>query len=277
MRTPMQHLSLTLLALLASPRTVSLAQEQTPTPTPTPGSLMGWYLGASSTERLTASMPWVTVGDYAGECSTTDPDQCILPTACQNNILTWDNGGTDACGSEFSCVTFTIFETSPAGLPSASSVGCWQNWSAWTIYRERPSEMSSPTSTTATTTTTTTTTSSTTGPTRTDDPSDENDNNDSGDGSSGQGWIAGAVVGPVAGIGIVGAAAFWYMRRKKSQYAPPGPAPHDAGYYAQKPFSPQSPEPVSSAYQYPTEMPANELPVTEAPAHQTYELSTTRY
>ncbi|KAJ0427037.1 hypothetical protein BJY00DRAFT_7176 [Aspergillus carlsbadensis] len=252
-----------LLAILAGTQSLSRAQGETPTPT---GSLIGWFIGPSSTERLTAASPWVTVGDYAGECTTIDADQCVLPTRCQGNILTWDNGRTFNCGSAFSCVTFTIFETSPAGLPSASSVGCWQNWSAWTVYRERPSPV---TSSESTSTTTTITTTSTIEPTPTDDPEEKEDDN--GSRSSDQSWIAGAVIGPVAGFAIVFTAAFVYLRRKKYQYVTvhPGQAPHDSTYYGPpKHYSTPSSEASSSRYGYaPVEYPS------EIAGHQTYEMS----
>ncbi|KAL2807592.1 hypothetical protein BJX63DRAFT_67020 [Aspergillus granulosus] len=252
-----------LLTIFAAFQGLGRAQEETPTPA---GSLIGWFLAPSSTERLTAASPWVTVGDYAGECTTTDADQCALPTRCQGNILTWDNGVTANCGTAYSCVTFTIFETSPAGLPSASSVGCWQNWSAWTVYRERPSPA---TSSESSSTTTTTTTTSTTEPTPTDDREEE-DNKDSG-GSSDHGWIAGAVIGPVAGFAIVFTAAFVYLRRKKHKYVHPGQMPHDSAYYAPpKPYAAPLSAPSSTPYGYaPVES------VSEIAGHQTYEMSST--
>ncbi|KAL2844748.1 hypothetical protein BJY01DRAFT_248030 [Aspergillus pseudoustus] len=254
------------LAILACIPGLSSAQEETPTPA---CSLIGWYLAPSSTERLTAASPWVTVGDYAGECTTTDAAQCALPTRCQGNILTWDNGRTANCGTAYSCVTFTIFETSPAGLPSASSVGCWQNWSAWTVYRERPSPTTS--SESSSTTTTTTTTTSTTEPTPTDNPEEEH-NNSSGR-STDQGWIAGAVIGPVAGCAIVFTAAFVYLRRKKHQYVHPRQVPQDSTYYGPpKTYAAPSTssEPSSADYWY-----APVAPVNEIAGHQTYEMSST--
>ncbi|KAL3460775.1 hypothetical protein BJX64DRAFT_300477 [Aspergillus heterothallicus] len=184
-------------------------------------------------------------------------------------------GIADVCsGTAYSCVTFTIFETSPAGLPSASSVGCWQNWSAWTVYRERPSPATSSESSSTTTTTTSKSVSGTsTGePTPTEDPVEENNSNSGG--STDQGWIAGAVIGPVAGFAIVFIAAFVYLRRKKHQYMHPGQLPQDTAYYEpQKPYpapSSSSSEPSGSHYGY-----APVRPVSEIAGHQTYEMSST--
>ncbi|KAL4870303.1 hypothetical protein BDV12DRAFT_184505 [Aspergillus spectabilis] len=183
--------------------------------------------------------------------------------------------------SQYSCVTFTIFETSPAGLPSASSVGCWQNWSAWTIYRTRPDDPSTSSTESTSSTTSTAESTSTPDPTPTDDPDkDEDDDNES---SSGQGWIAGAVIGPVAGLTIIGAAAFFYLRRKKPQYTAAQQHPYEGPYYGPTPkyVSPESSELPDSEYRYAPVGPASEMPgagLAEMSAtRQTYELSSMRY
>ncbi|BCS29908.1 EGFR-like transmembrane domain-containing protein [Aspergillus puulaauensis] len=270
---------ISLLVTLAGIVSVNQAQDTTPTRTAKNGSLIGWFLAPTSTQKMTASDVWITKDDYAGACSTSDVDQCSLPTACEANTLTWDNEATAVCAPQYSCVTFTIFETSPAGLPSASSVGCWQGWSAWTVYRTRPDDPAS-TRTTTTTTDTTTTTATEATPT----PTDGSEDVDSGNDSSGQGRIAGAVVGPIAGAAIIGAVVFFYLRSKKHLLT----APVQQVYYQEPYYGPAQAAPnnvvslgtselANAQYRYGPTGAATEmrgLPVAEMPStRQTHELS----
>ncbi|PTU23656.1 hypothetical protein P175DRAFT_0527097 [Aspergillus ochraceoroseus IBT 24754] len=265
------------LASMLALANVNLAQSATSTTsTSESGYLIGWYIGPSSTERLTAASPWVTSGTYAGECTTTDVDQCVLPTACYDNVLTYNNGQTYDCGTGMSCVTFTAYETSPNGLPSASNIICGV-WTAWTIYHELPSSTSTssansttgapsvtpgPSNITATTTSTSQTQNNTSEP-----PSSSS--------SGSQAWIAGAVIGPLAGCAIIGAAVFLFFRRKTNldYTAPPQTLlPQDGLYHGlgAKPYSRGTSELPSAEYHGYT-------PVAELPSNQqAYELSSAR-
>ncbi|KKK19494.1 hypothetical protein ARAM_002946 [Aspergillus rambellii] len=246
-------------------------------------------------ERLTAASPWVTSGTYAGECTTTDVDQCVLPTACYDNVLTYNNGQTYDCGTGMSCVTFTAYETSPNGLPSASNIICGV-WTAWTIYHELPSSTStsSANSTTGAPSVTpgpsniTATTTSSKRPCSDKRclkannlflPASQTQNNTSeppsSSSSGSQAWIAGAVIGPLAGCAIIGAAVFLFFRRKTNldYTAPPQTLlPQDGLYHGlgAKPYSRGTSELPSAEYHGYT-------PVAELPSNQqAYELSSAR-
>lgn len=58
--------------------------------------------------------------------------------------------------------------------------------------------------------------------------------------SSGQGWIAGAVIGPVAGAAIIGAAVFFYLRSKKHLLAAPVQQVYYQGPYYGAPAVPKN-------------------------------------
>ncbi|KAK2791682.1 hypothetical protein FQN52_004598 [Onygenales sp. PD_12] len=123
----------------------------------------------------------------------------------------------------------TVYQTSPFGSPSATNIFCWSNWSAATVYRELPAPAATeteppttkPQTTTAETTTAETTSSA---PTATEKPEPSEKTNNA--------WIAGAVVGPVAGLALVGFGWFFYRRRNQNQ--PSGLPPNDAYKYHQE-------------------------------------------
>lgn len=58
--------------------------------------------------------------------------------------------------------------------------------------------------------------------------------------SSGQGWIAGAVIGPVAGAAIIAAAVFFYLRSKKHLLAAPVQQVYYQGPYYGAPAVPKN-------------------------------------
>ncbi|KAH8646287.1 hypothetical protein BX600DRAFT_159232 [Xylariales sp. PMI_506] len=128
---------------------VGISVAQTTTDLQDDPSFIGYYIAVSSTQVLTVGegKSWVTSGTFAGDCSGTTA--CTFATACGDNTITYGNGDTDSCG-DASCVEFTIFQTSPFGLPSALNIGCRIGWTANTVYRE----LDAGTTTEATTTTT---------------------------------------------------------------------------------------------------------------------------
>ncbi|KAK2796594.1 hypothetical protein FQN51_009285 [Onygenales sp. PD_10] len=102
----------------------------------------------------------------------------------------------------------TVYQTSPFGSPSATNIFCWSNWSAATVYRELPAPAATETEP----------------PTATEKPEPSEKTNNA--------WIAGAVVGPVAGLALVGFGWFFYRRRNQNQ--PSGLPPNDAYKYHQE-------------------------------------------
>ncbi|OJJ45181.1 hypothetical protein ASPZODRAFT_134578 [Penicilliopsis zonata CBS 506.65] len=107
----------------------------------------------------------------------------------------------------------TIFQTSPDGTPTATNIDCRNNWQAFTIYQELEvlftTELSTASSTISTTPGVTTpsatrpSVTATTSPIPTAGPA----------GKSNKSWIAGAVIGPIAGI-ILATVVFWLRRRR---------------------------------------------------------------
>ncbi|KAK2793859.1 hypothetical protein FQN50_009966 [Emmonsiellopsis sp. PD_5] len=149
-------------------------------------------------------MSWVTSGQYANCCETDATERCAMPTDCQGTSVTKDEGPGYICPEGQSCATMTVFQTSPFGSPSATNIFCWSNWSAATVYRELPTAAvtepprTKPQSTIA----------EPTAPTSTQKPEPAEKSN---------AWIAGAVVGPVAGLALAGFGWFFYRRRNQNQ------------------------------------------------------------
>ncbi|KAM0818177.1 hypothetical protein AB5N19_03986 [Seiridium cardinale] len=179
-------------------------------------AFIGYYVKPTTVDRLTAGggKAWVTSASYAADC--TDSASCLFPVGCGSNSLTYGNGDVQDCGSQASCVAFTIFQTSPYGLPSAMNYGCRAAWSAYTVYRANPAtaavtsttmstQKTSEVSTTAAPLTTAATQSQTAMPTP--DPSASST-------SESKAWIAGAVIGPIVGLAII-ALIVWFLMRKK--------------------------------------------------------------
>ncbi|KAK8078066.1 hypothetical protein PG996_004236 [Apiospora saccharicola] len=115
-----------------------------------------------------------------------------------------------------SAFTMSIFETSPRGSPVHVVYGCNVNWAANTVYRTLhvpSSTKSRKTSTTASNPTTLVHTPAIPTPTSTDSTSPSPEVTSAP--KSSQAWIAGAVVGPVAGCALVGVLVWWITRYRK--------------------------------------------------------------
>ncbi|KAK7998979.1 hypothetical protein PG991_014654 [Apiospora marii] len=185
-----------------------------------------------------------------------------------------EDGTTVTCGSgsSMSAGTMTIYQTYPNGSPLWITYFCAQNWAANTIYRqlqETSSTTSTSTSSMSTTAATTTLASpgSSTNPTAASTQTDQDtDLADAAVTAPSQAWIAGAVVGPIAGCALVGFLVFWIMRRRAKKalaaanaaaIAASGAAasstyndnnnPHGGGPYHDNPQSPPLPPPSASS------------------------------
>ncbi|KAJ6123901.1 hypothetical protein N7471_011218 [Penicillium samsonianum] len=224
---------------------------------------MGWYLGPSATEAMTDAHTWTTSGNYAVGC---DGTSCRFATNCNNNQITYDDGATGSCDSA-TCVTMTIFQTFPYATPSASNIFCGFHWEANTIYRE----LQATTTTESTSSPTPSTTTSQRSPTATTGLAKDSQASQSPTPtvaptttSSSKAWIAGAVIGPLAGVAIIAALVFWRIYRRKQK---------EPSLSQEQPFMshgpPQPPQPPAG---YPLEpyKQMHELPNTQTP--RVYEL-----
>ncbi|OAA70976.1 hypothetical protein LEL_09567 [Akanthomyces lecanii RCEF 1005] len=204
----------------------------------------GWYIHPDgTTEALTCPQgTFTTSGTYAVCC---DKTKCPMPTACHDNIISYDNHAVGSCQGSAVCQTMSIMSAPGAKADVTSSIFCAQYWFAIQAYRDTvpvtstsatktktsPSTGSTPTSNSASMTTSLSSSSTTpstagssgaTSPTSTPEPSS---------GSSSKAWVAGAVVGPVAGLALIGF-AFWFLRRRSAKKkVSAADAPQEIGGY----------------------------------------------
>ncbi|KAI1863419.1 uncharacterized protein JN550_009530 [Neoarthrinium moseri] len=197
-------------------------------------AFIGYYVAPTTVQRLAAGSgsSWVTSGKYAGDCSETS--DCVFATACAGETAQYNNGGSVVCSNGLSCVAFTIFQSSPGGLPSATNIGCRAAWVANTVYRELPSTVTSTVTSSSTlsasvTGTTKSVSSTTAGTTQ---PASSAGNSG---GSGSNAWIAGAVIGPIAAVALIGLLICFFARRKQKirgmSAGPTPPQAANAGYY----------------------------------------------
>ncbi|KAH8679491.1 hypothetical protein BGZ61DRAFT_535878 [Ilyonectria robusta] len=189
---------------------------------------IGYYIAPDSIQKMTASTSWITSGTFAGDCNS-DFDSCVVATEFSNDTIYFGDGSSTSCGT-FSCVSMTIFQTSPDGLPSATNIKCRQGWRAYTVYRELETRKltvaSLETSSTfaestsnergiAEATSSETTSATSTGATASAEPTSEPKK------SKSKAWIAGAVVGSIAGLAVISGAGWFYMRSQNRAKSDP--------------------------------------------------------
>ncbi|KAF2186538.1 hypothetical protein K469DRAFT_738413 [Zopfia rhizophila CBS 207.26] len=239
-------LPITLLSALAWGTLVRAAPSD---PTITPPPLLqrqndARFMGYLSTDGTWSSLDcdegltWYQDGKYAQCCATTLAS-CYAATACVKGSQIYPISGTSttiACTSNYNdprlsvCNTVFIFENTGDSNPKTDII-CGDSAANWSLYRQIPetTESSSESSDIPSPS-----------PTPTPEPSKE---------SSSKAWIAGAVVGPIIGLAIIGAVVFLLLRRKKKQNAtPPPPTQPPVQQYGNKP-------PFSPAAQYPQQTP----------------------
>ncbi|OAQ97108.1 hypothetical protein LLEC1_05839 [Akanthomyces lecanii] len=205
----------------------------------------GWYFHPDGTiEPLTCPQgTYTTSGTYAACC---EKSKCAMPTACHDNIISYDNHAVASCPQSAVCQTMSIMSAPGAQGDVTSSIFCAQYWYAIQAYRDTvpvttsasttktktsSSSGSTPASNSASMTTSLSSSSTTpsaagssgaTSPTSTPEPSS---------GSSSKAWIAGAVVGPIAGLALIGF-AFWFLRRRSAKNkVSAADAPQEIGGY----------------------------------------------
>ncbi|PYH40868.1 EGFR-like transmembrane domain-containing protein [Aspergillus saccharolyticus JOP 1030-1] len=174
---------------------------------------VGWqYPEVSSTTGyitpatlVLGSATLTTAASYISACGYSQ--SCAIPTACQGATVYLNDGSSDICTGV--CSSITRYQYTPEGLPRYTVVLCGSGDWPKEVYSEFPgykalgstTTTSTPSTTPPPTTTATSTGSTTSAPT----PAPK----------SSEAWIAGAVVGPIAGLAILGGAAFLYFRHRK--------------------------------------------------------------
>ncbi|KAK0704446.1 hypothetical protein B0H67DRAFT_350062 [Lasiosphaeris hirsuta] len=193
--------------------------------TSTPANFRGFHIlpnGAVDTITCSDSATFFMSSTYAACCY---PDQrCNFATACVGGTASRIFGGTSTCNSEFpDCFTMTVYASYPSASDSWLVRGCATNWKAFTVYRAIVT-------TTSASTTSTTSASPSSTPTAATATTTGSAPTDTGDAqpqaAASQAWIAGAVIGPVIAVGLIGFLAFWLgTRRGRGKAAPTVLAP----------------------------------------------------
>ncbi|KAF2465319.1 uncharacterized protein BDR25DRAFT_306759 [Lindgomyces ingoldianus] len=252
---------------------------------------IGWVEnnGTWISEVCNTGLTWYQAGKYA-QCCPTTLASCYAPTACVDGSLIYpysdySTTSTIACTENFDNVKFSIcntafiFENTGDSNPKTDIV-CGESSVNWSYYRVIPDSFTQTSSPTSTIPESKPPGSVVTGPptTPTEPPKAKK--------SSSKAWIAGAVIGPILGLALIGGIIFLLFSRKKkpiqppqqhaapavvpgapqppvaqynndvkpgypSQPSPGGTHPNSA-YYANDPYNQQaySPQPLSPAPQY---------------------------
>uniref|UniRef100_A0A8H7K9N7 Mid2 domain-containing protein n=1 Tax=Bionectria ochroleuca TaxID=29856 RepID=A0A8H7K9N7_BIOOC len=174
--------------------------------------------GRYNTETCDGSSTYFTSSRWAA-CVTDDAD---LYTGCANGSVVLVPTGNGTCGPSKTCGSGLIYNN-PTDATALSYVGCFSNTLRPTYYRQKRTSSTTITTTLATTMTssalsearagpisTSTSTSSTASPSPTEKPAPQN-----------LAWVAGPVVGGIAGLAII-ALLVWIvlLLRKKQSHAP---------------------------------------------------------
>ncbi|GKZ59942.1 hypothetical protein AnigIFM63309_001398 [Aspergillus niger] len=116
----------------------------------------------------------------------------------------------------------TIYQSEPYATPSAYNLFCADFWSAYTIYRELPATTTSTTSATSDSTTSATTAPITSMATKTASGTQTSTASPSSTSTSSSGksqaWIAGPVIGAVAGVLAIAAVVIFFLRRRMTRH-----------------------------------------------------------
>ncbi|KAH6695251.1 hypothetical protein F5X68DRAFT_272667 [Plectosphaerella plurivora] len=175
---------------------------------------IGWHISGTVTEASKCQGAGSSVRRTSGygQCCTND---CLPFTSCDNGSI-YGAGGYSACGSNSACGSISVYQTYKSEIANEALffVECRDNWQANTLYVHIPvettSEASSPTPTGI----------PSSGSTPNPGASSTSESNPSPGGtSSGEKqnltWIAGAVVGPLVFLMLVGALVWFLLRRRR--------------------------------------------------------------
>ncbi|KAK0742541.1 hypothetical protein B0T21DRAFT_132591 [Apiosordaria backusii] len=229
----------------------------------TPPSFQGFSIlsnGAASPVHCPESSNFFTSSTYGACCQGTVG--CDIATACRNGTYSFLFGGRNTCGSNAPrCAFRTVLASSPTASESWIVILCTQSDAArttHTLFRETTGTTSTTptlisTSTAAEPSSSSSVPSTTTGPAATTAITAGPESQ----GTSSQAWIAGAVIGPIVAVALMGFFGFWFGKRRArkqgvatqpTQGTPPGQLPastmdevsHQPNhvYYESKPAEP---------------------------------------
>jgi cobalamin biosynthesis Mg chelatase CobN len=186
---------------------------------------MGWYMAPDSTEAINCATDMVHTTLSAdrnyGACCKSNGKNCRIATACYGTTVLYNDDTTEDCQNGSYCMSFSILESFPNGTPSAVQLWCNTYWRAHTVYKQLPEVAAAATVTKTRTIVSTVTPASApacaTGAVVTEtstvsaagseaDTTGDSEGDKKGAAASSKAWIAGAVVGPVAALGLVGLA-----------------------------------------------------------------------
>ncbi|KAJ5686962.1 hypothetical protein N7536_009581 [Penicillium majusculum] len=187
-----------------------------------PPSIQGyhWHSDSSTWSEVPCGegRTYLSWSEY-GRCCTDSNSGCNFPTSCDADTVyyTGSRGGGDSSmdwsrAMNSYCALMTIYESATTD-PAIVDYFCWDtdsSWTADTIFRTTDPATATP-RTSVTPLTPTATPRTSVAPT----PASSGDTAPGSESSGSKTWIAGAVVGPVTGCGVIAALAFWFIRRSR--------------------------------------------------------------
>ncbi|PGG98648.1 hypothetical protein AJ79_08803 [Helicocarpus griseus UAMH5409] len=196
-----------------------LAQREDRRPLSSPD--VGWKIttesGSRSAMRIVCGYgeTFTKSESYYTCCPTSAESDCALPTTCSGNTLLYPGDKKKDCESN-ACASILIYESAPSenllGTQLVCRYGQLGDSSPWTAYRNFPDTTASATQSTKTNAApaSSTTLARETNSGSSDSPSRKKS-------SSSKAWIAGAVIGVIAGAVLIGVLGFCIARRKFRQ------------------------------------------------------------
>ncbi|KAJ5089189.1 hypothetical protein N7532_007873 [Penicillium argentinense] len=167
-----------------------------------------------------------------GRCCANTKSNCGFATSCRSPAsgdatILYGGGGSSTCTQGDPCIFMTIYDTATTDTPHLD-IFCANGWptTATIAFRTVPAETTAAETGSHSTSIATPGASPTTSlssSTATSDPSNEK--------KESKAWIAGAVIGPIAGCAIFGALGFWLAWRLRNKHKHGGqPEAHDTVY-----------------------------------------------
>ncbi|CBX91469.1 hypothetical protein IAQ61_010816 [Plenodomus lingam] len=219
---------------------------------------IGWVESDNTwfSETCSSGLTWYQDEKYAQCCATT-LEGCPAPTACVQGTMVYPLPSLSttisiACTENYNdtrmsiCNTAFIFENTGDSNPKTDIV-CGVSALNWSYYRSIPASATEVIVSSNAFSFPQVASSGINAPTRTARPSTTSIPSSSS--STSKAWIAGAVIGPIVGLVILGLAIFFLLRRRKNKKnAAPPPPPQAAMNYG--PSSNQAPMPYTDTKQH---------------------------